>query len=265
MNELTSNIYQLVKSVNNQLLPIVDIIKQINLMIPTWINEHPKFIESIKNLSKKIKQWPEAQRIILKEFALYGWFINWETELNLPDQINLAKKGDGEGLNKYMINHLKNDWDEIVKHIITFCPERREILQTAFDLHHKGIYIASIPLFLAQSDGICAHVLGKQLFAREEGKLATSIKLDELLSNGELTKGSIVDVFLEPLRTKNQYSEGSSRHTPKKKGKGPNRNGILHGSSKHLDYGTELNSYKSFSLLAYIVFMLEDFMKDNNK
>jgi hypothetical protein len=37
----------------------------------------------------------------------------------------------------------------------------------------------------------------------------------------------------------------------KDKKKGPNRHGILHGYREHLDYGTELNSLKSFSLLAF--------------
>jgi hypothetical protein len=38
----------------------------------------------------------------------------------------------------------------------------------------------------------------------------------------------------------------------------PNRNGILHGSRKHLDYGTEVNSLRPFhcSPLSFIVSMI---------
>jgi hypothetical protein len=38
----------------------------------------------------------------------------------------------------------------------------------------------------------------------------------------------------------------------------PNRNGILHGSRKHLDYGTEVNSLKALSLLAFVVYCFDD-------
>jgi hypothetical protein len=67
---------------------------------------------------------------------------------------------------------------------------------------------------------------------------------------------TITGIFLEILRMKTQFSAGIRENSAHKKTLAPNRNGILHGSSKHLDYGTKVNSFKAFSLLAFVVFVL---------
>ncbi|MGB2079175.1 MAG: hypothetical protein ACPHV3_05265, partial [Vibrio sp.] len=59
-------------------------------------------------------------------------------------------------------------------------------------------------------------------------------------------------VVLAPLLQDTQFGASISKKSKTAKSKAPNRNGILHGSSKHLDYGTEINSLKSISLLSYI-------------
>ncbi len=61
------------------------------------------------------------------------------------------------------------------------------------------------------------------------------------------------DVLLELLGINTQFNAGIRSSSMKDKLKAPNRNGILHGSRKHLDYGTEINSLKAFSLLAFVV------------
>lgn len=129
-----------------------------------------------------------------------------------------------------------------------FYPERKEILRTAFDLHLKGNYVASIPLFLAQAYGICTKELDSHLF----GGIEERDKIHEMLRNGELTTRNILDLFLRPLRAGTE------------EGKELNINGILNGSNKYLDYGTELNSFKAFSLLAFVVFFIKYVIKEDH-
>lgn len=77
-----------------------------------------------------------------------------------------------------------------------------------------------------------------------------------------LQKGFFEDILLEPYKIKTQFSEGIRKSSFSDKKKAPNRNGILHGHRKHLDFGTELNSLNSFSLLAFVVFSTKDIFKD---
>ena len=55
-----------------------------------------------------------------------------------------------------------------------------------------------------------------------------------------------------------QFGAGIKKSSESAKALAPNRNGILHGSRKHLDFGTERNSFKAFSLLAFLAFVLAD-------
>ena len=138
--------------------------------------------------------------------------------------------------------------------IIELYPQRKEVLTAAFELHEAGNYIACIPLFLAQTDGICAENLQAFLFSGHEKRLnKISMRIEE--SNDDL-----VSALLETLKTKTQMGESISKSKAKHKINGPNRNGILHGSRKHLDYASRLNSLKAFS---YLAFLVHCFMKDS--
>ena len=136
--------------------------------------------------------------------------------------------------------HLEYDWEKLTTKIIELCPDRSLILKEAFSLHNEGRYIASIPLFLSQTDGICAQYLGAFLFSEHPKRAA---QIESLPEKGE---SKSLDVFLSLLKDKNQYSKGIGQNSNTHKEKGPNRNGILHGSRKHLDYGTKINSLKCF-------------------
>jgi hypothetical protein len=154
-------------------------------------------------------------------------------------------------------SNLEDDWERLTKLIILLCPDRSEILNEAFALHSEGRYIACIPLLLSQTDGICAEYLGAFLFSEHDRRAE---QIESTLENSE---DKTLDLFLSILKNKNQYSKGIGKSSLSHKEKGPNRSGILHGSRKHLDYGTKINSLKCFSLLAFTVFVLVDSMKKN--
>ncbi|MCB2141188.1 hypothetical protein KQH27_00605 [bacterium] len=212
----------------------------------------PESLEAIRQLWKTFEALPVAIKESWKKASEFGWYFNWETPLS--SCIEVTKNGP-EKLDSFMEMHLEYDWEKLTTKIIELCPDRSIILKEAFSLHNEGRYIASIPLFLSQTDGICAQYLGAFLFS-EHPKRAEQI--DSLPEKGE---SKSLDVFLSLLKDKNQYSKGIGQNSITHKEKGPNRNGILHGSRKHLDYGTKINSLKCFSLLSYTVFVLVDNMK----
>lgn len=240
---------QFVQNMGEEFSMFSDLLKGINESMPNWIDRHPELIESIKRFINNYKNLPEGQWSIWKELAKHGWFVNWDTNLNIDNEIHFTVEENDVILDDYMIKHLNTDWLEITDRIIEFYPEREEILRTAFDLHLKGNYIASIPLFLAQAYGIYTKELDSHLF----GVIEERDKIHEMLRNGELTTRSILDIILTPLRS----------GTEKGKSKELNINGILNGSNKYLDYGTELNSFKAFSLLAFVVFFIKYVVKDD--
>lgn len=202
------------------------------------------------DIAKKAQKWQEDRKQDVVTMAESGWYPNFYTFYFEPEE-------ETESLDELMSLHLEDNWNEITAHILSSYPARRNILEAAFKLHQEGNFVASIPLFYSQADGICCEQLKSFLFVKNEVKG----KLDSLLDSESIEVKFLTDIFLEPFRTKNHHDQGISRSGPTHKKRAPNRNGILHGHRKHLDYGTKTNSLKCFSLLAFIVFVMNDLVK----
>jgi hypothetical protein len=115
---------------------------------------------------------------------------------------------------------------------------RRRLLLKAVEHHEAGAYEASIPIVLAQIEGLTADVTGGKLFfSRREDKQADVV--DEAVL-------SAVPGHLAALRE--HYSEGG--HETRSSG-GLSRHEILHG--RELGYDTRINSLKVFPLLETVV------------
>lgn len=245
---------RLSKEINAKLGPIID---RIAKSYQLWLEKNKPTIELIgKKIATFIRQaheWQETQKISVTFMAENGWFPNWKTFYFQPSDNNYE-------LNTLMMEHLNQSWDEITGLILKKCPNRSHILKAAFELHKTGNFVASIPLFLSQADGIFCEEIKSFLFAGDK----PNISLERMVESGEIQKGFFEDIFLLPYKIKTQFAEGMSKASKTAKLKAPNRHGIMHGYRKHLDYGTELNSAKCFSLLAFVVFSVKDVFKGNN-
>lgn len=197
------------------------------------------------------QRWQEARKEDVIVMADSGWYPNWFTFFYTPET-------EPSSIDELMSMHLNENWEDITQKILGLCQNRTHILETAFDLHKSGNYIASIPLFLAQADGICCESLKSFLFTGNE----TEERIKELVDNGQIETNMLTNLFLEPFKLKNHHNAGISKHSAQAKNKAPNRNGILHGHRKHLDYGTEINSLKCFSLLGFITYSTKEIISN---
>ncbi len=151
-----------------------------------------------------------------------------------------------EKLDSYMIEEINYNYSKIKESLLQNHEKRKHILSVAFDLHEQNNWIACIPLFLSQTEGIFSENVGSLLFSEHEQRKE---KLQERFKD---KAGEYMPYLYTPFESKTQFSAGISSASENKKKNGPNRNGILHGSRKHLDYGTKINSYKCISLLSYV-------------
>lgn len=211
------------------------------------LEKNPDFSEQVDHFLRELQRLPERQREAWIIAAERGWYVNAET----PASINHVVLAGKDALDNYMTEHLEQDWGAITASILSAHPDRHEILECAFRLHTEGCYLGAIPLMLSQADGICAQALGAHLFTDHDVREA---KLLEKAANTD----TFVAILLEVLGLRTQFSAGINKYTAPKKALAPNRNGILHGSHRHLDYGTKTNSLKTFSLLAFVTFTLSE-------
>lgn len=115
---------------------------------------------------------------------------------------------------------------------------RFDLLSLAYDYHMNEQYEASIPIILAQIDGICADVTHKpadQLFQKKFFQQRTNHLVDSSTLEGhELGLATLSSVFSESV-------------TETTLGKDLHRHGIMHGRTSK--YGTLVNSTKAFVAL----------------
>ncbi|MEZ7008492.1 hypothetical protein ACK36F_07170 [Aeromonas veronii] len=251
IDRVTAPVQEITERLNRVLPPYIQRINEILAPVSRALNASQPFLAQVATTMAKVaeaaQRWQKARKADVAVMAESGWYPNWFTFFYTPES-------EPQSVDELMIMHLNADWEEITQKIIELCPNRAHILQTAFSLHKSGNYIAAIPLFFAQADGICCESLKSFLFTGNN----TEERIKELIESDEIEANMLTDIFLEPFKLKNHHNAGISKSSVQAKSKAPNRNGILHGHRKHLDYGTEINSLKCFSLLSFIVYSTKE-------
>lgn len=193
----------------------------------------------------------EAILVLLEE----GWYI----DMNLPPRSfsNLAdafKEDDRSEVEELLCEYYEQELENIKLLVQTRHLNRYKILSSAIDAHRRSEYELSIPIILIQVDGICKEMTDNYLFMRPKGikKPETALYVDQKIE--EIAKDTMTAALLTPLETispliKNSRERDSSFNKM-------NRHTIMHGDS--LDYNTRINSYKSISLLNYIIQIFKD-------
>ncbi|HEY2329613.1 MAG TPA: hypothetical protein VGI63_07340, partial [Verrucomicrobiae bacterium] len=152
------------------------------------------------------------------------------------------KKQNLENIDGLMVGYIEYHLVDIKKSCKARHPNRWPVLNQAFEAHDQKKYALSIPVFLAQADGICKDLLGVKFYTRKKGVPATASKASDLEMD------FVSDAILEPLRVAGALNAYEDEIDPSSDVL--NRHKVLHGSS--LDYQTRLNSFRSISLVNYL-------------
>lgn len=232
-----------VESNDDRALAVLRMLNNWSHNIHDFVLENP---ELIKNFAAGLSNlmlggYSDRQWETWRQSAEQGWYINSKTP-GYMRKVILEK--NVSVLDQNMVKHLRDDWGELTQSILSAYPERREILECAFALHVEGNYIASIPLMFTQIDGVCHDMLNRYYFADGKGRQE---KIEEML----LDNDSFSSVLLKTVRLTTQFSLRIEKYLSEAEPSAPNRNCIMHGARGSLQYGTEINSFKVFSMLAF--------------
>jgi|SRR5690625_1806762 len=217
--------------------PAIKQFSQLHKHISNWVS--PVFEE----LSKRAQGLPSRLKRALLSLGEQGWYLDPDMPLDalwqLEKEIN---EGSVHKAEDYLATYFENNLEEIKVRIKTKFPNRYRFVQAAFKAHRNKEYALSIPVLLAQVDGICKDRFNKYLFMKEDKNPQTAIYAGPFISD------SITSALLSPLRIDLPISISE-------KGRGEdftglNRHMVLHGES--LDYDTKINSLKAISLLTYV-------------
>jgi len=152
---------------------------------------------------------------------------------------------------EFLKGHVRDLVSKAKQSAIKRWKDRSEIIADAFDAHSAGKYTLSVPVLLAQSDGISADILGAFLFTKHKGcsiKKAASKAIDNHLKYRPLAK-SFLGIFLkasglEKRRKRDKLATSGFIFSPL------NRHGVLHGID--CDYANEANSLRGIALINFL-------------
>ncbi len=228
--------------------PLVDAQKAFQESLTPIIKQYQdtQFQESFKkffeDLQKSYDTLPFYMREAVLLFGDYGWYL--DLGMTFPEIKELKKafaEGDVKNAEDYLIKHLEGRLDEIETFIIEKFPSRAHLIKSAFSAHRRGEYDLSIPVLLAQTDGICKELFDQYLFRSKDSKPCTAIYVEQM--SGDAHSAALLSPLAQTLPI-----NITERH---RKGDEFNRHTVLHGES--LDYGTRINGFKTISLINYVV------------
>jgi hypothetical protein len=198
-----------------------------------------------------LEDLPEKQRKALVTLGRHGWYLDPEMVAMLPELLAtaLGRGGDeARSAEDALIRYFRGRVSEISEALSRQYPERKRFFDAAFAAHVRGEYCLSIPLLLAQADGISREATGGHFFRRDRktNRPATNVFVATVMS-------AYRAAMLEPLRTvlPINASEGERAAlavVPL------NRHEVMHGDS--LDYDTEENGLRVISLVNYFAYVL---------
>lgn len=174
-----------------------------------------------------------------------GWFI--DPEMSLPKIRSLHEAflgGREKEAEDWLVAYYGEHAQTIVERLSVVYPERATQLTDALCAHNEGRYSLSVPVFLLQADGLANHLKkGRQLFSKDDRKSVRGLikgMPDESMERVFLSVYGGDSVLV--MRTNDLPPEFN----------GLNRHGVLHGTD--VNYGTEINSLRALSVLAYAAF-----------
>jgi hypothetical protein len=145
-----------------------------------------------------------------------------------------------------LIEYFEGRLAEIEESIATKFPHRSHLIRSAFGAHRRNEYELSIPVLLAQADGICKETVDQYLFIKQNNKPRTAIYVAQIAAD------TYMAALLSPLAQ--TLPIGASANERPEGFAALNRHTVLHGES--LDYGSKANSLKAISLVNYVAHIL---------
>lgn len=178
--------------------------------------------------------------------AQRGWFVSlWDLPITaVPKATAWIKAGQEEALDSTFANYFDEAMPRLLKDILAKLPARSRILERAHMAHRLGLYDFSVPIFLAQADGIGSDIFGVSPYSRRQARVNVLKQYIEKTFDTSRLAGSYWQLICSLLPILASEEQARNFDDPL------NRHEVLHGIRS--DYGTRMNSCKSFSWLQYV-------------
>lgn len=196
-----------------------------------------KMTQPVQDMQKFAKECEKVAEIA----ANFSWFIGASTNISVLKKIFVLSDNE-DTINQILVQNYTEEMEKLKDDLCKDFPDRATIINEAYNAHLNQNYYSSIVLFLTQIDGISKIYKGQEFFQSGRWK---QVKLDDQIKSKLAYEFLRVYFSSEDIELPIKLSE-----TGRKKHSGVihiNRHQIIHGET--VDFNTEINSLKVFSLL----------------
>lgn len=177
--------------------------------------------------------------------------------------VSRVEKDPKESIDEFMQRLLLDNYDEIKEYCLDLLPSRKLILEESFKLFEDENYIACIPLFLIQIDGIARDYGAKGMFSGQ-GKFEKIKDLEQSkfipylhkYANQDTKRAAFFSImnsnkFIGAKSYEELLITKHTDYTSPEENFLLNRHGILHGLIEYQDYANKLNALRAICFMVY--------------
>ncbi|WIE52405.1 hypothetical protein [Pseudomonas sp. GM17] len=265
--ELAKLIEPHLQSIGETLLAIGKLVESIKTQAIPFFEQLAKI--DWKALQARLESMPKLSREAMKTASEQGWFFNLQSSMEETfEVIEGLQNATSDQIDEILSQHFTKNIDWYTEILSDLYPERKSAIESAVCAHknkeYNG-YFVSIPVFLAQADGLLSQI-SKTPSAMD--------KKDGVIKGSIWVKGQIGDDqeaadLLNPILKlheldllKSQKIRESESLISGKSFNALNRHQVMHGEVS--DYGSEINSLKALSFLVFVGLHIPHVIEDMN-
>lgn len=205
----------------------------------------------LEDFSRQMEEMPARLRAQLAALMERGWCLDPEMPHTWGiDLMDAIRDGEEEEAQQWLVAYFRSRLNKIEAALVERHPQRATVIAEAFAAHREGRYALSIPVLLAQAEGVIHDKHQRQLFSKK-----AKINLKTILANlpGDDARAIFMSAFCIDTPLTRNTDELPANFD------GLNRHAVLHGLDPK--YGTEVNGLRAVSILnlaSYLVTEEED-------
>ncbi len=211
------------------------------------------------NLNLNYDDFTEEGKEAVKRMIKNGWYFSRCLPFTFAELISV----EDEKLDNMLYAFYDKESERIFSELIDSFPSRKNLLKKIQKAHQAGDYELSIPVMLAQSDGIAFELFGESLYSKvsvkENGERVSRPKVSNQ-SKISFREDSIFDILffvqLNEVGLLNKSFEYNEEVTYF------NRHAVLHG--KRIDYARKENSLRCIAILNFLL-EIKEYKVDKQK
>ena len=219
-----------------------------------WFEEHgeaalavlARFAVSIEELrTHELARFVHFDRRLVGVLVERGWYPDPRMALAQLTLLSSYRDSEPDAIEEIMREVFRERLDGIEAKLADDHPQRAAILREAFEAHRQSNFNLSVPVLLAQADGIWRDRIDRNLFSggTEHAIQARVAQVEDANSRELVLALNSPDWPLaQPESRRPEDFSGLNRHL------------VLHGQAT--DYGTEENSLRAIAFLNYCAFVL---------